>query len=212
MIGPKPAFRPRPGGGFNPGFGQMNEHLDESAVQAASQQKALQQTAGSVSANPPSGPGAAAPGGLPAGPSSEPVKPRAMGSIPEELVVRPAKDIVKGLASLFDLNAWLGIPKQVDDPQTQARKQQMLQRFNRLTDEQQAEAKRRYDLNLKKKQQAEQEKQAREQQQRQQEAQSLEMPSSPQKGPVGPGSSKKQKAANKLQQDRKTLSGPSSVG
>ena len=39
--------RPRPGGGFNAGLGQFNEHLDEQALQQAVGQKQLHQLAGS---------------------------------------------------------------------------------------------------------------------------------------------------------------------
>lgn len=188
-------------GGFNTGIGHFNEHLDEDAVQQAMQQKALGQQAGAAQASPP---GSAHPG--PLGGSTQPTQPREVGTFQEELITRPAKDVVKGLLSLFDLKSALGIDPQTDDPQTQAKKQQMLQRFNQLSDEQQAVAQQEYQRRMQEKQREEEEKAAQKQQAEQAKAQTLEMPSGPQKGPVGPSGSKKQQAAQRIQQDRKTLS------
>ena len=55
MPTPKPAPRPRQMGGFNPGMGDSNEHLDESAMQAAVQQKGMQQQAADPGTSPLSG-------------------------------------------------------------------------------------------------------------------------------------------------------------
>jgi hypothetical protein len=209
MSSPRPAARPRISGGFNQNMGAFNEHLDDDAMQNAMQQKGLTQQ--NASAADPTGmggggalPGAAGTQNRPA----QPPKPREIGSITEELVNRPAQDIFKGLKSIFDLNSLLGLPQAEDDPQTKARKQQMLQRYNKLSDEQQAVARQKYQESMQKKQAEEQEKQAKKQQEEQQKSQTINVPSGTKKGPEGPGGSKKQKAVNKLQQDRKTLGGP----
>ena len=201
-------------GGFNSGLGNFSdEHIQENDMQAAMQQKAMSQFAGNATqaagAGTP-GPQGQSPFGTPV-PGEKPQEPRPVGSLTDELIKRPAKDIARGLLSLFDLNALLGIKPGEDDPAQQAKRKQMLNRFNKLTQEQQDIAKQRYQLEMKKKQQEEQEKQAKKQREEQQKANSVELPSSPKKGPVGPGGSKKQKAVQKLEQDRKTLSGPQSA-
>lgn len=200
-------------------MGAANEHLDEAAVQAAAKQQALtQQTtssaqpaAGGTALGSAAGAGAN-PFGAGAGaanPASRPTPPREVGSIAEELVQRPVHDIGKELMAFFDLNTLLGINPQQDTPQEQARKKQMLQRWNNLNQEQQAVAQEKYQTELRKKQKEEQEKEARKQQEAQQ-AQSFQVPSSPKKGPERTRWFWQATSHEKLQQDRKTLSGPSS--
>lgn len=224
--GPKPSSRPRPGGGFNSGFGQFGEHLDEQAMQQAASQKQLSQMAGNsqqqtmaqgqggTAATQDFGQmealqqmaakgGAQQPGAL-AGAAARPV-----GTLQQELLERPVQDVVAGLKSLFDINAMLGINLQHDSPQEQARKKQMLQRWNQLTQDEQKVAQQLYQQKMQKKKQEQEEEEAKKRQEEQAKADSLAPPSSPQKGPVGPSGSKKQRAVTKLQQDRKTLGGPS---
>lgn len=219
MPAPKPSFRPRPGGGFNQGIGHFNEHLDEDAMQQSVKQKALTQQTNDPATAQAAAQGQSAhaqqpgqgqfPGQQPGG--APPRPPREVSSIADELITRPAHDIIQELTSFFSLNTWLGIkPPNPDDPQEVARKKQMHQRWQKLNDEQQEVAKRRYQEEMQKKKTLEEEEQRKKQMEEQQKAQTLEMPSSPQKGPVGPAGSKKQKAVQKLQQDRKTLGGPSS--
>lgn len=207
----QPAVRPRPLGGFNQGIGDFNEHLDENAMQAAVQQKALGQQATSAAQNQTGG--SALQMQQPQGqePAAQPPKPRELGTIPEELVKRPVADIIKGLQSFFDINALLGINPEQDDPQTQARKKQMLQRWQGLNNEQQEYAKKVYQQNLQKKEQAEKEEQMKKEEAEKRKAQTLVMPSSPSKGAVGPGGQHKPKAVQKLEQDRKSLGGPASA-
>jgi hypothetical protein len=214
----RPSFRPRPLGGFNPGMGHLNEHLDEDAFQSNVTQKMLGQQATSSAQQTTGGSalgssqnGSAGVGNPFTQPQTPQIKPREVGSIQEELIQRPVQDIFTELKGFFDVNKLLGIDSAKDDPQTQARKKQMLQRWNNLNSEQQEVAKQRYQAEMKKKQQLEQEKQQKEQQKQQQSASSIEVPSSPKKGPVGPAGSKKQKVVQKLQNDRKTLSGPASA-
>jgi hypothetical protein len=214
MSSPAPAVRPRPSGGFNAGMGNFNdsfENLDENAMQAAAKQKTLAQQATSSTQSTTGGSalGTQPAGGLGGlmgqGAGAQPAKPRPMASIPEELIQRPAQDIVKGLTSLFDINSILGIHLEKDDPQTQAKKKQMLQRWNQLNDEDKEYASKKYQEETQKKQKEEQEKEAQKQQAEEAKKQELVVPSSPKNGPVGPGGSKKQKAVSKLQQDRKGL-------
>lgn len=202
----KPAFRPRPMGGFNPGMGDLNEHLDENAMQAAVQQKALAQQGTTTSQSSSSNQKAAG------SQTGIPAQPREVGSLAEELLERPAQDVRQQLVDLFDINRILGISLEQDDPGTQARKKQLHSRWQQLNQEQQQYAQQKYKEEMEKKKQEEQEKQAREQQAKQAEQQQLAVPSSPQKGPVGPGGSKKSRAVQKLQQDRQTLGGPKSSG
>lgn len=212
MTPKAPAARPRPSGGFNSGFGNFQdsfEHLDQNATQAAVQQKQLTQQA-TNSAQPTTG--GQALGTPQQNIPHEPSKPREVGTLSEELIKRPAKDVVAGLASLFDINSLLEISLEKDSPEVQAKKQQTLQRWNKLNQEQQAVAQELYRQEMKKKQQEEEEKQAQAQREQQAKQQSIAVPSSPQKGPVGPGGSHKAKAVQKLEQDRKTLSGPKSSG
>lgn len=213
----QPKSRPRQGGGFNQGLGQFSdEHLDERAFQNAVQQKSLGQQGTSSAQSSTGGSALGAHGQAGAGHSNPktgmpPAPPREVGTFTEELIKRPAQDIIKGLKSLFDINSILGVDPVVDDPETQAHKKQMLNRWQGLNQEQQQVAQQLYKQKMEEKQRAEQEEQAKKQQQEKRKAQSVQMPSSPSKGPVGPGS-KKPKAVQQLEQDRKSLGGPQSAG
>jgi hypothetical protein len=207
-----PAPRPRTSGGFNQGIGHFNdsfdEHLDENAMQSAMMQKALSQQSSS-SAQPGGGPsplGAGLPGG------AQPVAPREVGSLTEELVERPTQDIVAGLKSFFDINQLLDINPETDDPATQAKKKQMHSRWQTLDQEQQQVAQQRYKQEMEQKQREEQARQQAEQQRRAAEAQTLSVPSGPSKGPAGPGGQKKPVAVQRLEDNRKKLGGPQDVG
>jgi hypothetical protein len=208
----KPAPQPRPMGGFNSSLGNFDdEHLEANAMQNALGQKALSQQ--SAQLTPQQMQQAAAQQQASQAqqtPETSQEKPREVGTFTEELIKRPVKDIIRGLKSIFDLNDLLGVKSSADDPQSLAKKKQMLQRFNKLNQEQQAIARQKYQAELKKKQQAEQEAEMKRRQEAQQKQQSISVPSGPQKGPVGPGS-QKPKAVQKLEQDRKTLGGPQSA-
>jgi predicted RND superfamily exporter protein len=218
MPGPKPGGRsgprPRPMGGFNAGLGGMNEHLDEAALKAASQQKQLsQQQSSTQNASGKSGTNPLAQHTDALSQKSEgqgtfqPQKPRGVGTLTQELVKRPAQDIVKGLKSIFDIKALLGI-NTADTPEEQAKKQQLHQRFQKLTDEQQQVAQKNYQEEMQKKKLEMEEEEKKKQAEAEQNAQALAPPSAPKKGPVGPasGQSKKQKSQTQLQQSRQGLS------
>ena len=138
-------------------------------------------------------------------------KPRQVGSLKEELLTRPVKDIAQGLASIFDIKSILGINEIKDTPEEQMKKKQLHQRFNQLTQEEQQVAQQKYQQEMQKKKQEEEEKKIKKQKEDQAKAASIAPPSSPNKGPVGPGGSGKKRAEAKLEMDRKTLGGPSSV-
>ena len=126
-------------------------------------------------------------------------KPSEVGSIGEELVTRPLEDIAQGIRSIFSIDNLLGQESSKPDPEAQAKKKQLHQRFNQLTQEEQGVARQRYQQEMERKQRMAEEDQIR----RQQEAQSkqaIQMPSSPQKG--NGGQSKKQSAMQQLQDDR----------
>jgi len=198
----KPAMRVRQGGGFNQGFGNFtDEHLDENAMQQAMQQKALQQQSTTSGTKPqPQQQGT----GLP------PAPPREVGTISDE-VKRAGQDIWTEVKQFFRLNTWLNINPETKDPAELAKQKQIHRRWQELDQNQRAVAKKMYQQEVQRKKAEAEEEERKKQQAKQQEASALPMPSSPQKGPVGPTGSKKQKAINKLQQDRQNMSGPSSA-
>lgn len=197
---PKPTTRVRQGGGFNQGLGSFaDEHLEENAMQQAMQQKMLQQQSAQTGTKSQSQQG---------GVGQPPPPPREVGSIPEE-ALRFGRDVWTGVRQFFSLNTWLNINPNTKNPEELAKQKQIHQRWQRLTEDQQAVAKQNYQRETqRKKAQAEEEEQKKQQAQAREQAE-LPMPSSPQKGPIGPAGSKKQKAIQKLQQDRQQMSGPS---
>jgi hypothetical protein len=210
MSAARSSFRPRPLGGFNQGMGDQNEHMDESAMQAAMQQKALAQQTTTATPTPPAGAGGipGAPATMPgAAPGPGPGQPREVGSLAEELVTRPLQDVGKELKSFVDINNLLGIDPVKDDPQTQAHKKRLHQGWNKLTQEDQAYVQQKFQQETKIKQQEKEAEQLKEQQKAQQ-SQDLVIPTGVKKGAEGPGGSKKKQATQRLQQDRKTLGGP----
>lgn len=196
-----PSVAPRPTGGFSSGHDQFGEHLDEAALQQAVSQKQLGQQQATATGSPQ---------GVPTG-SAAPTPPREMGSIAEELVTRPLVDIAKGVATLFDFSAALGMkPPETKTPEEKQRMAATHQRYQQLNQEQQAYAKKEYQRRLQEKQQQEEMEEQRRQQQ-QAASQDIVVPTSTQKGPVGPTGSSKQRAVTKLQHDRQTLGGPASA-
>lgn len=212
----KPTATPRPMGGFNQSFGNFSdEHLEQNAMQTALQQKQLSQQATSAAQSTTGGSAlqmqqlAQQAGSAQA--ARAPVTPREVSSIKDELLKRPAQDIATQLKAFVDINALLGINPEKDDPQTQAKKKAVLNRWQKLDAEQKEIAQKFFQEKMQKKKQEQQEEEAKKQQKAQAEQQQLVMPSSPKKGPVGPGGSGKKAAVSKLEQDRKTLGGPKSA-
>ncbi len=209
--GPKPGgaggLKPRMGGGFNQAMGQFGEHLDESAFKQASSQKALGQQGAQVSQQQMAA--AQAQAAQQQSPGT-PAEPREVGTIPDE-AKRVVADIWADVKSFFSIHTWLGIKPNTLTPEEQNKAKTVHQRYKQLDQEQQQEARRRYEKEMKRRQKMEEEKQRKAQQEAQANQSSVEVPSGPKKGPVGPSGNKKQKAVQKLQNDRKTLSGPGSA-
>ncbi len=207
--------RPRPMGGFNPGLGAPAEHLDEAAMKAASQQKQLSQQQSSVQSasgksgtNPLVSPTDKTQ--LPQGENKstfQSQKPREVSSLKDELIYRPLADIKKGLTSIFDLNALLGINTE-DTPEEQAKKKQIHQRFQKLTEEQQQVVQKKYQEQMQQKKLEQEEEERKKQEEEAASQQSIIAPASPKKGPIGPasGQSRKQRTQSLLQQSRTGLS------
>lgn len=136
-----------------------------------------------------------------------------IGSLADELIKKPVKDIVTGVKEIFDINSLLGINPQTDDPEKQAKKKQMHQNWMRLNADQQQYAQRRYQELQQKKQVEEQQEQIQKQQHEAAKADAVLMPTSIKKGPVGPAAgNKKKSAANQLKQQRTTLGTMQNVG
>jgi hypothetical protein len=187
------------------GMSSFGEHMDENAMQQAMGQKQQGQQGSQL--NPAMG---AAQQQMAQQQAQNQQPPRELGTLAEELITRPAKDIVKGLGSLFDIYNWLGIKKYEPDPEKIAKHKQMLHRYNQLDAEDQAQVRKTTQKRMQE-QKMRQEEEERKKQQAAAAQQDFVMPSSPKKGPEGPGGSGKKRATQKLQQDRKTLSGPSSA-
>ncbi|GIK83466.1 MAG: hypothetical protein BroJett025_00880 [Patescibacteria group bacterium] len=197
MMGSSAKSGPSSGGG-SPGSGQMG------AAQVAQAQQMLGQSGaipgaleGSAAGKTPGTAGQTA---------TPPTPPREVGTIQEE-VKRGFSDIFTGIKEFFNINTWLGINPNTLDPQQQAQAKQLHSRYQQLDQEQQAVARQMFEEKMQRKRKQEEEEQRKKQMEAEKQAQSFEMPSSPQKGAVGPGGgkSKKQNVLTKLKQDRTTL-------
>ena len=69
---------------------------------------------------------------------------QAGGSLSEELIKRPLKDIAKGLMSFFDIGALLGSKPADESPEDKVKKKQIHSRFEQLTQEEQAYVQQKY--------------------------------------------------------------------
>lgn len=194
-------MRARQGGGFNQlGGGLGSEHLDENATSSMQQQHQLTQQQADPQQVQQQVQNQKAQDEL-----KHP--PREVGSLVQE-GKRAVGDIFRELKQFLSLSTWLGLEFETMTPDEKAKARTVHQNFNRLTQEQQQEAKKRFQLLEQKKKQQEEERIQKEQAKKQQEAQSIQMPTSTKKGPIGPasGKSKKQNAQAKLQQDRQRMS------
>lgn len=126
-------------------------------------------------------------------------KSREVGSIGEELVKRPLADIAKGIKSIFSLNNLLGVESPQENPKDKVKKKQLHQRYNQLSQEEQAVARERYQAEMERKQRVAEEDEISKQK-KVQAKQSIVIPSGPQKG--NGGQSKKQVAMQSLEDDR----------
>lgn len=202
----------RPGGGFRQSFGNFSdEHENAAAASAAATQKQAAQQSSVLGQQ-----GVAKQQAVAAGAGQTPLAspeakqqqapPRSVGNLGEELIKRPAVDIINTFKSFFDLNAMLGI-NPGDTPEQKTKKQKVARNWQKLTQEEQAFVQQEFQKNQQKKQQELQEEQARkEEEARQAQAQAIAPPSSPKKGPVGPGGNKKQQASQLIQNKRTQMS------
>ena len=170
------------------------------ATPSAQQLQQMQQMMGQNGQNP----GAEAMGGV-ATAAGNGQKPRAVGTVVQE-AQRFGGDVLKSLKDFFSVQTWLGIEPSKLDPQQQAKARQVHQRYQQLDQEQQQVAQQMFEEKMQRKRIQEEEAMRKRQRDEEQKAQSVVMPSSPQKGAQAQGGSKKQRATQKLQNDRKTLS------
>jgi len=202
---------PAPGGapgmgGMSPPGGEISEDLAKMMGSASSTKVASSSGSSGVgSGGSGQGAGNLSPAQM-AQASQSTTPPREVTTVAGELK-QGFSDIFEGLKNFFKLNTWLGIDADKLDPQEQAHAKQLHSRYQQLDQEQQAVAKQMYEEKMQKKRLQEEEEQKKKQLEEEQEAQAIEMPSGPQKGPVGPagGKSKKQSAMQRLKQDRSTL-------
>jgi len=218
MVGPKPGGGAKIGGvGGGLGDGGFSESINENSMM-----KALTGAGGRTNStggvggnhrrstkqgvNPNIGGSSALSDGVP-GSISKPqqVEPREVGTISEE-VKRGVEDTWKEVKKFFSINTWLGVDPEKIDPEEQAKAKEFHARYQQLDQEQQAVAKQIHQEKMQKKKMQEEEDKRKKEIEAQQKAQSVQMPSSPQKGVAGSsGKSKKSRVMQKLQQDRTTI-------
>ncbi len=190
----------RQSGGMRQSFGGMStfdsEKMEQQAIQGATQQKAVAQQSGNT--------------GTKRDPTSQQhqsssVSPREVGSFVDELVKRPSHDVATEVMNFFDINALLGINTD-DTPEEKNKKTQLHQRYQRLTQEEQQVAQRKYQEKLQKKQEEEKIQQQQEQEEKQKEATALPSVGKVNKrGTALMGGSQKKKAAARLAHDRQRM-------
>lgn len=185
-------------------FGNFDsESLEGQAAQSAFQQKTAQQKGGNTAVNQ-TNQSAQSTQQQPV--QARPQKPREVGSLSEELVTRPLHDIKEAMTSFFDLNSLLNISYE-DSPEEQAKKREMIRRYQQLTDAEKEEAKKKYELRMRKKQEEEKQKEIQRKQIEEQKKATIVTPSgkSDKPGLFVAGQSNKAKSQNKLQQQMKTM-------
>ncbi len=199
-------------GGFRQTFGGSisEEHLDKAAAadsglneqlaqrsSVLGQQRAVQEAAATQGANKTA---------LAQTPEKTATQPRAVASLSQELLKRPAKDLKDSFQAMFNINTLLNI--QLKTPEEQAKQKKVAARWQKLTEEEQAEVQRVYEAQLATKRQEEADKEKARQELEAQEAQELFIPKGRQTGFRGfSGMGSKQKAQTLIQRQRSTLGG-----
>ncbi len=174
--------------GSNNSASQNPDVLDEAT------QMAMAQASGQTSASPQS---------LSTPQPAQPLQTREVGTIKQELIDRPLEDIKSEVGKFFSLSDFLGIENPSDTPEQKAKKQQMLQNFNQLSQEDQAAAQQVYQERMQLQQQKDDEMMARNQREQAARESSIAPPSGPQNGaPDQNSNSKSQMAMQKLKDDR----------
>jgi hypothetical protein len=199
-------------GGFRQTFAGSitEEHLDKAAVadsgqseqlaqrsSVLGQERALQEAAVAQGANKTA---------LAQTPEKVATQPRVVASLSQELFKRPVEDLKNTFKAWLNINTLLNIlPK---TPEEQAKQKKVAARWQKLTQEEQAEAQRIYQEKLAKKRQEEEVKEKQKQEIEEQKAQELPVPKGRQTGFRGfAGMGAKQKAKTILQRQRTTLGG-----
>ncbi|HCR81287.1 MAG: Kelch motif family protein [Candidatus Pacebacteria bacterium GW2011_GWA1_46_10] len=205
-----PGVAARQGGGFRQGFGHFDEeHLEQNAAASAVGQKQLTQQT-TQNAQHSAGGSATQPGDSSRTPAQQSSPPREVSTVKDELIKRPVQDVKKGLTGIFDLHALLNINPE-DTPEEQQRKKALNERFGKLTEDQQAVARKKFEAKMVKEKAEEEEKEKKKRELELKEQQDIAPPSSPRKGPIGPGGpgggtlSRKKLATQMLERDRQSI-------
>lgn len=144
-------------------------------------------------------------GGMTPG-SGQQKAPRPVGT-PVQEAKYMAEDVAKGLLSVLpDFMQDILHTRPTDTPEQAAKKRQMLQRYNQLTQEQQQFVQQQYQKQAEEKKKREEEEMKKKQEAEQKAAQDeLPVPQGKKTGEGMPGASNKKRAITKLQNDRKKL-------
>jgi hypothetical protein len=199
-------------GGFRQTVGgSISEaHLDKAAATASSQSKQSNQQASVLGQGGAQREAAATQGAdktdLAKTPDKVATQPRSVAGLNQELIKRPATDVLDTFKAMFDPNRLLNI--QVKTPEEQAKQKQVAARWQQLTEAEQAEARRLYEESLTKKRQEQEALEQKKQEEEEAKAQDLPVPQGRQTGFRGvAGMSGSQKAKTILQRQRTTMTG-----
>ena len=199
-------------GGFRQTFGgSINEaHLDEAATTTSSQIKQSNQQSSVLGKQGAQKEAAASQGAgktdLAKTPDKTATQARSVASLNQELIRRPAVDVLDTFKAMFDPNRLLNI--QVKTPEEQAKQKKVAARWQQLTEAEQAEAKRLYEESLAKKRQEQEAEEQKKKQEEEAKAQELPVPQGRQTGFRGfGGMSGSTKAQTILQRQRTTMTG-----
>lgn len=199
-------------GGFRQTFGGSitEEHLDKAAATASGQIKQSNQQSSVLGQQGAQKEAAATQGtgktDLAKTPDKAATQARSVASLNQELIKRPAVDVLDTFKAMFDPNRLLNI--QVKTPEEQAKQKKVAARWQQLTEAEQAEAKRLYEESLAKKRQEQEAEEQKKQQEEEAKAQELPVPQGRQTGFRGfGGMSGSKKAQTILQRQRTTMTG-----
>jgi len=199
-------------GGFRQTFGGSitEEHLDRAAASSSSQSKQSNQQSSVLGQQGASREAAATQGAnqtdLAQTPDKVAAQARSVTSLDQELIKRPAVDVLDTFKAMFDPNRLLNI--QTKTPEEQAKQKKLATRWQQLTEAEQAEARRLYEESLAKKRQEQELEEQKKQEKEEAKAQELPVPQGRQTGFRGfGGMSGSKKAQTILQRQRTTMTG-----
>jgi hypothetical protein len=199
-------------GGFRQTFGGSitEEHLDKAAAASGGQTKKVGQQSSVLGQQGAIKQLAAQQGAgktaLAQTPENAANQARSVTNLGQELLKRPMTDLKDSFQAMFSINRLLNI--QPKTPEDQAKQKQIVSRWQKLTQDEQAVAKQIYEENLAKKRREEEAKEEQKQQLEAQKAQELPVPKGRQTGFRGfGGMSSKQKTRTILQRQQTMLTG-----